>query len=353
MLTLANGFRYESWMISIVFSVYLIGEGILHFWHRDSDIRQFLTLMIVAAIPWVFPLGWIIGNYIKIGDPLYFLTYQTWYKPTWYGQSRSYNYYLQTFLRIDPYATVLSIVGLITCLFRYRKSRDVQCFVAMVVIPFSVFACLHGGQIEPQSNYFRYLALFIFITYPAIACLIDLAINFVAKSQAQRGMLLMLIACTMASTQTYTTFQFVNDPAADGLKVGQRIRALRREYPSLSQRPMLIEGSYWQYLAIHVGANDISHLVYDRYLDFERSPSPSLLLSDIETVRSCLAFYNISHIIVKSPELVEVIENGLGILPSEEVNNYVFYQVPVSLMEEDNASQKSCPSEFWFRLLSP
>nr|MBC8446001.1 glycosyltransferase family 39 protein [Chloroflexota bacterium] len=330
MLALANGFRYESWMVSIVFSLYLIGEGILHFWRKDSDIRQLLTLMVAASIPWVFPLGWIIGNYMETGNPLYFLASVKSYKLTWYGESRSYNHYLQTFLKIDPYATALGVLGLLICLLRCRKSRAIQWYVAMAVIPFSVFAYLHGGQIEPQGNFFRYLALFIFISYPGVACLIDLGINFVAKSQTTRMILLVLILGIMVTTQTRATFQFVNDPAADGLEVGRGIRLLRSEHSDLSQRPMLIELSYWQYLAIHVGANDISLLVYDRELDFERRQSSSLLLTDVDAFCSCLALYNISYIIVKSPELRDVVENDLAMRPSEEINNYVFYEVPES-----------------------
>ena len=328
MLALAGGFRYESWMFSIVFSLYLIGEGILQFWRKDADIKQSLTLIAMAFIPWMFPVAWIIGNYMEMGDPLYFITGKKLYKLTWYGPGRSYNYYLQTFLKIDPYATVLGVLGLVICLLRYRKSRAIQWYVAMAVIPFSVFAYLHGGQIEPQGNFFRYLALFIFISYPGVACLIDLGINFVAKSQTTRMILLVLILGIMVTTQTRTTFQFVNDPAADGLEVGERIRALRVEHPELSQRPVLIELSYWQYLAIHVGANDISLLMYDRELDIEHRQTSSLLLSGPDTVRKYLALYDISYVVVRSPELEEAVEQALGILPFEEVNAYFFYQIP-------------------------
>jgi len=181
MLALANGVRYESWMYSIVFSLYLIGDGVLQFWRKNPNIKQSLTFIATAFVPWMFPVAWIFGNYIETGDPLYFATETELYKLTQYGANSSYNSYLQTFLKIDPYATVLSVVGLVACLLSHRKSSAVKWYVAIAFIPFFLFAYLHEGQIEPLGNYLRYLAPFIFITYPAVAFLIDLAINLIAK----------------------------------------------------------------------------------------------------------------------------------------------------------------------------
>jgi hypothetical protein len=344
-LALANGFRFESWMMSTVFSSYLITQAILHLCRRDTDIRELLTLTVPALIPWVFPIAWVAGNYLATGDPLFSLAAIRLVNVAWHGGGRSYGRYLETFLRIDPYATVLGGVGLVACLFQYRKSQAVPWFVAMAVIPVCMFAFLHGGQVEPPGNYLRYLPLFMFVTYPAVAFLIDLVITVLSKSQLARSLTLALVVCGMTATQTRTTLEFVNDPAAQGLEVGQRIRALRKENPNLSWRPMLIEVSYWDYVAIHVGANDISLLMYDRQLDI-RQESPSLLLSDVGAVRKCLALYNISYIVVKSPELDETIQTDLGIPPSEEVNVYAFYHVPGSLTEGEGAHQKSCPLVF-------
>jgi len=341
-LALASGFRYESWMFSIVFSLYLIGEGILQLWRKDASIKESLTLITVAFIPWMFPAAWILGNYIEIGDPLYFITAKKLYKLTWYGPNRSYIYYLQTFLKIDPYVTVSGILGLVICLLHYRQSRPIQWYVATAVIPFSVFAYLHGGQIEPPGNFFRYLALFIFVVYPVFAWQMNSAVGRIVRSDSARSVLLAMVVLVITITQVHAIFQFVNDPAADGLKVGQRIKILREEHPEISQRPVLIELSYWQYLAMHVGANDVSLLVYDRELDIEHRQTSSLFLSDLDTVRRCLALYNISHIVVRSPELKGVIEQNLGILPSGEVNQYYFYQVP-DVLREAQIHGSLCP----------
>lgn len=341
-LAIANGFRFEAWAVSALFSLYVVGEGALRIWREGRYTRPVFPSMVAALIPWMFPITWITASYVETGDPFFSLASIRSYKTTWYGDARDFYAYLRTFFRADPYLTVLAPLALVISLLRYKDSRAVQWVVAMTVISFSIFVYFHRGQVEPPGNYIRYLALFIFIIYPAFACLLKSAVERITGSQPARTVLLATVVLAIIATQVHTTFQFVNDPAADGLKVGETIRLLRMEHPELSQRPVLIELSYWQYLAIHVGANDISLLVYDRELDFERRQTTSLLLSDLDVVRRCLALYDISYIVVRSPELKGVVEQNLGILPSEEVNHYYFYQVPNALREAQ-VYEGSCP----------
>jgi hypothetical protein len=344
-LALANGFRFESWMFSIIYSISLVGNGTLLYWRKELDFRQSLYLVFGAIIPWLFPIAWIVGNYVETDNPLFFLEFVRSYKLTWYGQSRSYRNYLETFLIIDPFATVLAIFGFVICLLRNSRSSAVRWYVTMAIVPFALFAYLHGGQKEPQGNYFRYLAFFVFFSYPVVAYLIDLGVNFVVKSRKMHRILVVLIIGLLCATQINMAFQFVNDPAAEGLEVGKRIKTLRSEYPELSQRPVLIELSYWQYLAIHVGANDISSLLYDRELDTDLRQSPSLLVTDLEAFRNCLSYFDVSFVIVKSPDLRNIIESDLLLMPSEEIGSYNFYQIPWSLLEGDMTNQL-CPLTF-------
>jgi len=345
LLALGNGFRFESWMVSIVFSLYLIGEATSHL-RRDAGWARVWHGVVAASLPWLFPLAWIAGSHAATGDPLDFLRYVQAYKLTWYGPHRSYGYYLETFWRIDPYVTVLGAFGLIFCLWRARASRALTWYVAMTVAPFLIFADLHGGQLEPPGNFVRYLAPFLFLVIPALAGLIALGINRVARSRPLGARLVTLIVSAMVVTQVHAAFQFVNDPAAAGLAVGRRIRALRQENAGLAQRPVLIEVSYWQYLAVHAGADDISRLVYDRDLDVIWRQTISYLSADhVNAIRNCIAHYDISYIVVKSPELRRFVENDLGLSPAEVVNSYAFYPVPEELAQPGEASVP-CPLQF-------
>ncbi len=329
-LALASGFRFEAWILSIFFDLALIWSGIQLYKQGALDSKRLFNLAVGSMIPWLFPVAWMAGNYLETGNPLYFMEYIKTYKLTWYGRHGSYLHYLKTFLRIDPYTTVLAIFGIGLCWLHHPKSWAVRWYSVVMVAPFLLFAYLHGGQTEPPGNYFRYLSFFIFLIYPAVAYLIDTVVSFVGRSWLnKRGVLglLFLILGVMGLTQTYRTFQFVNDPSAEGLAVGQRIRSLRVEHPEIAQRPVLIELSYWQYLAIHVGANDVSSIVYDRTLDLEHRQSSSFIATNAEALRDYLTRYQFSYVVVKSPELRSIIEQNLGILPSEEVNGYAFYRL--------------------------
>jgi hypothetical protein len=294
-------------------------------------------------VPWLFPFAWIIGNYVEKGNPFHFVVGITEYKRTWYGQNRSFGQYLSTFLRIDPFATVLAFPALALCLIRYVKSRPVQWYVAMSVVPFFAFLYLHGGQLEPPGNYVRYLAPYLFMVYPAIMLLLYTAMRFI-RARVARSVVVILVVALMVITQARTVFAFKNDPTAQGLAVGLKIQAMRAADPTLAHRPVLVEVSYWQYLAIHTGANDLSSLIYDRPLDSNQRQAPSLLLlSDPNTIRNCLSRHDISHLVVKTHELRELIEQDLGIPPSEEVNGYFFYPVPEDLAAQGSPGNLPCP----------
>jgi hypothetical protein len=146
--------------------------------------------------------------------------------------------------------------------------------------------------------------------------------------------------------QVGAVFGFTNDPSAEGLAVGQQIRALWSEEPKGDRRPVIVELSYWQYLAVHVGANDLSAILYDRELDFARRQSPSLLTADVEAFRDCLSQYHVGYVVVKSPELRQVLEQDVGIPAGDEINGYAFYRVPESLLVGETGRALSCPLTF-------
>ena len=343
LLAQANGFRFESWVLSVVFSFFLLGQGILFLRKEKLDFNHSIKLVIGAAISWVVPATWMVGTYLVSDNPIGFLDSINIYKLTHYGQITSYRNYLNAFLLIDPFATIIGVLGLIVLLNRFRKSWAVWWYVTVAVVPLSIFAYLHGGQIEPQGNYYRYLTFFVIITYPAIAYLIEFAIKLFAGSRRSRDTLVGLIVSIMVITQIQMAFRYQNDPSALGLAVGQGIRSLRIENPELSQRPVLVELSYWQNLAIQVGANDVSHIIYDRELDIERGLSTSLLITDVEAIIKCISSYDISHIIVKSPEQRAIVDRDLRLSPLNEINGYVFYPLSKNSIQHNKAASQTCP----------
>jgi hypothetical protein len=300
--------------------------------------------LFTASIPWIFPLAWIAGNCLQTGDPLHFLHTIRTYKSTWYGGGGSYLAYLQTFFRIDPYATVIGALGIAASVVLYMRRKALVWFVLMATAPFVAFVCLHGPQVEPPGNYVRYLGPFLFVIYPIVGMTTEIGVKWVARSQAASRALLALVALGIVGSQIYTTFHFTNDPAADGLEVGQRIRALRQQHPGTHEYPVLIELSYWQYLAVHVGANDVSNIIYDRPLDLEWRQSRSIFLSDERVIRNGLSLCRVSYVIVKSSDLRRIVQHVLKAQPEVEVNGYAFYPVPSDLGATPGG--RACPLVF-------
>lgn len=331
LMGLANGFRFEAWMMSIVFSLYFISHSLPCY--QASDKKDAYILTLIAVLPWIFPVIWIISNYWETGDPLYFKTFSTFHKITYYGNNHAYAYYWETFLKIDPYTSLLFVFSFIASIATNYRISAVKWYLAMATIPFFIFAYMHGGQLEPLGNFLRYLAPFLFLTYPAVAFLFVSGTQKIFNLQPLQNGSLILVITLIAVTQINTTFGFTNDPTARGLRAGKRIAELRQSEPKLAQRPVLIELVYWHYLAIHVGANDVSLILYDRMLDLEERKTKSMLLSNADRVSSCLHQYDISYIIIKSPELIDYVENELGLRTTESVHEWRFYPVPPSVGE--------------------
>ncbi len=342
LLGIGNTIRFEAWLVSTVFSLYLLGSAALPIRRGRLDRAQIMSTMIALFLIWAFPLAWIIGNYLETGDPLYFLTINRAYDRTWYGPDRSYGAYFATMFRLDPYATVFAVPAIAIGLWRAKQSPSLRWFIGLTVTPFLLYVLLQRGQIQPPGNYIRYLAPFLFLVYPLIAWLGDWLARRLPPS-VPASVIVALALTALGATQLQRAFQFVNDPAAEGLRVGHYIRTLREAQPEELTRPVLIELSHYQYLAMHVGANDLEGLIYDRPLDLERlNGTPSTLSGNADLLRRCIASYQPSYIVVRSADLRELVQATLQTQPLVEINGYLIF--PVAHTSSQPASTEgNCP----------
>lgn len=346
-LTIANGFRLEAWIVSMIFTL-LMGVRIAKNCQGKKLIYIFKDFAVIA-IPWIFPLIWIAANYITTHDPLATFNLIRSYKRAWYFGEGGLKQYLNAFLTNDPFITILFPIGAILgC--KWCKIRMVfSWYLIFAFFPLVIFMLMHGGQVEPWGNIIRYLAPFAFILYPLLSILLyKVAVvisNRLTWQFLSTGTTAIVLLALTSIVQLNTTFHFVKDPVSDGLKVGLKIRHLRKQSSELNNRPVVIELSYWQYLAIQVGANDINGILYDRVLDYEHRQTQSLISSDSEAFLGCIAQYKIGYLVIKSPELIEIVERKFRLSPLETINEYAFYEIPEDF---DNATSifKPCPLYF-------
>lgn len=336
-LAISNGIRYEAWLWSLLFSGSLVLQCI-----RTATKRHRSELAFAAIVPWIIPLCWVIGNAWQTGDPFYFYTFTTAYERTWYGAERNYAAYAAHLVRIDPFLIALSIVGLGLLFVTRRQERVVRSYVIMAVVPFLLFIVVQGGMRVPEGQMYRRFALFMWFLYPLMAyCLGWLLMQL--RQRWPRGWWFVAGAgaAVVGAFQLTTAFSFSNDPASQGLAVGREIARVRLETPLSEQGTILVERVYWHYLAIQVGANDVSGLRFDRIVDDERL-SQSWLLMDTNMLRTCVQEQNIRTIVVNSEDLQKVVVQTLKGRFSSEINGYQFYIIPLK-EETDSVATGLCP----------
>ena len=169
-LAVANGLRYETWVISLLFAA-----GVAYVWQRDR--RSGWQLPLLALIPFLFPMIWLFGAFMESGSPFSFMGEITGYKRQWYGATADYGLYLRTFWRIDPYLLIFGLVALAKALGDNRRTLSVWWYGAIVTLPLFIYILLHGGQPEPTGNALRYLAQYAIVFYPALSYLLVRAVS--------------------------------------------------------------------------------------------------------------------------------------------------------------------------------
>jgi hypothetical protein len=342
----ANGVRFEAWIIALVFSLTLaIKVGHLYISNTLSR-NQMVDLAIGILLPWIFPIMWIIHSYISTGEPLASIAAIRNYKMRWYGSNQSYLNYLTTFFKIDPFTTVIVPLSFFTFL-RYGGKQTVRLlYVAVMIFSVGAFVFLHRGQLEPPGNLIRYLSPYLFLTYPIVVDFFGYSRKHLSISNNLWIMAISLVIVLLSVRQFYATFNFTNDGAANGLAIGNKIQKIRSDESGDTEKPVIIELSYWEYLAIHVGSNDITSIYYDREPDFKLRSSQSLLFTDLEAFQACMVTYKPSYIILKTQKLKDIIKEEFQAQPSFSINDYDFFNASDFSTSNSTPILSLCPD--WF-----
>lgn len=338
-LLVANSLRYEAWMWSVLFS----GAVGLHALRaKGLDAPQRLSLLAAGVLPWVVPIVWVIGNAWQTGDPFYFYTYTKAYERTWHGATQDMIGYLMLVSRSDPLLMVLSAAAFVYLAWSQRQSEVVRWFLIVASVPLILFIAIQGGLRLTEGQMYRRIALLVWQLYPLVAFALAHGIRWLVQRRPQlEPWVLGLVLVGISAFQLNTAFAFTNDPAAKGLAVGRRLVEVQRNLGAPSEARILVERIYWEYVAIQVGANDVSGLVFDRPVEDTRS-SPSWLLLDTPVVQQCLQALHIKVIVVKSAELQAIVTQDLGATVMEEINGYQLYALP-PLAQAAGATEAACP----------
>jgi len=332
LLGLACGFRYEGWMFAIPYTGLLIFRAVT-VQGRSGDRTVVLA---AAALPWVIPDLWIWGSWVATNDPLQFLHTIRSYKLAWYGGERSYAMYPRAWWRLDPWATMLIPLGCMVSMLRTRRDPPIAVIGWLYVISTLVFVALHRGQVESTNNSVRYTGPFLFVGYPFALIAIDaLWRRFQPTSSSLRQLAFGAIALGALAGQVRGAFAFIPDGNAAGLAVGRAIRDLRAIDHVTPPRTAMIELAYWSYLAVHVGADDVDSIVYDREIDLAQRRSSSLIRVNWPALRACISQWDVGYIAARTPELRAILERHFGSATAVKVGDWEIFRMAPNVGPSD------------------
>ena len=319
-LGIATTIRFEAWLFGLVFSALLAWNV----WRMPTR-RNMPVAVLALALVWIFPTTWVVGNAAITGDPLFFIESKKQFDFKWYGSGQSYLAYLLTYLHVDPIATVLVVPAFAALVLRRPRMNAAIQHALLVAGSTALYIASQRGYVQPQGNYVRYLAVFLFMAYPLIAWLVVQVTSRLFRHNQARVVALVAALAVVILVQLRSAFAFVNDPAGEGVRIGQRLRALRAAHPS-DVPYALIELNHFQYLAMHVGANDMTHLIYDRPLDLQAlNSTPTALTRAV--LLACDAKYHFGYVVMRDSRLKTMVEDALPVQRLDDIDGYTLYAV--------------------------
>lgn len=342
-LAVANGIRFESWVYSAFFSaiVFLkVGKNLLI---KKDPLRTVTFDLIVACVPWIFPLLWIVGNYVNTGNPLYFLTFVRNYKLTYYGADSQPGIYVELFTRFDPFLYYLSLIGIAWAWLINGSKRGLHEYLLIVIGSLVIYFWLSGGQIEPLANYIRYVGPFMYLLYPFLSYLLISFVIFIPINKIVRFCLLVSFVLSICVYQIKNSRKIEVDPSSTGVKVGEMIKQIRGNQEGIFHR-VIVQRVFWEYLAIQTGGSDDGFIVFDSPLDIEKRTTTSLISIDQQAFVSCVLEFDVKWIVLKDPYLVNIVSQNYNLEPIKTVNDYQFFLLPNNFIDQYNFDENVvCP----------
>lgn len=339
---LANGFRFESWLFTAIFSVATVIFMMVKVLKKEYSLKDCLFPILFACLPWLFPIMWIAGNKIITGDAFFFLDFVREYKSTHYGPTIVPEIYDRLFLRLDPILYAIGGLAVLWTSLVKGLKREKIVYLSMVIIPATLLMWMSGGQKEPMGNTIRYFGPFLFYVYPYLGYVIVWILSSFNFSKRFRYTFLAIGLIPVVILQMQNASKYYLEPAGEGVSVGVELRVAVKQ-KGLAEQYVLVQREFWKYLAIQVGANDDGFLIFESPLDKVTRDTSPLLNNDPEAWLSCINKYKISLLVYRYPESIARLEE-YGLEPFNKVNDYQFYLIDKDfLMDHQVDPEVYCP----------
>jgi uncharacterized membrane protein len=311
-LGVANGFRYENWLFSAVFSLFVVFIAVSR-WKRGRLTQQWITLVICAlTMINAFPVVWMIASYVVLGDwlPAFHITNAWMVSGMAFPTSNiapdiplavnnaphmAQVNMLVLALGSFPLELALSIAGVALLLTSDRRKPFPQYLVVLVATSI-VFAVVFKGRLSASVFFARFFLPFVVFALPFGAYFLLRLFRTPRPWQNEAVIATCIIVLAMAGLDFGRALNYPAMFPADAISAGWTIRRLQETGTISDTGKILIERTTdWGDLGIVAIANRperfvaINQRVYEQLwvqsLPFRRRNGSALIASADDDVR--------------------------------------------------------------------
>lgn len=220
-------------------------------------------------------------------------------------------YYPRIVFSQTPQMILLLLILAIWSLLQEKSTRLRFAPLLLSGIILMVFSYSNLNSGPPSAAPDRYSLFYnaIFIMYAAYGFKQFITVPIAGKSINQLGIIaLAMIVLVVLGKQQYThIFDFPHGMSAESVLAGSTMRDILASDDANSK--IMLELSYWEFLAVEMMINSAENIVYDRERIMTQRNLPSIL-TELTAPQDYLIENHIHYLILRSPKLIAHIESA-------------------------------------------
>jgi hypothetical protein len=257
-LAVANGFRYENWIYTGVFSLLLVWSMASQW--RAGRLQQRTTAAVISALVLInaFPVIYMAVSYYTLGDWLpEYKQAAFMISPGAAAPARTSSISIPVLaLGSFPFELVASIAGLVTFL-RLDRRRPFRIYLLLLGLTFFLFSTMVRWQLPSYGGIARYLLSFMTLLLPFGGFLLARLLKPPAAGWNARALLITAFVCVLGTFDLVRAFNYPGrDFPKDALNAGRALKGLQETGTVRDDARILIERTEdWGDEAVVVFAN--------------------------------------------------------------------------------------------------
>jgi hypothetical protein len=268
-LLLAGMVRFDGWGHGLVFSLV-----VAWLWWRAPAPRPHLRL-VAAAIPWVFPIAWLLYQYATHGKPFYFSDMTRGYFLATHGPaalSERLLWQVRDLWHVAGITIPVSLIGL----WLMRRRPGVVMLTLMWLGSFALLVQSTLNYTITMNNPVRLVVVHALLLSPGVG----LAFQQLARRGWGAALAVAALLAAVVLPRVGELPNYPNGLAPDVMAVGQQIDRLRSEGRLRADEHIVVEVIFWDYIPLHVITNDPAAVEYDRAPTLVLKPNGEHTLDD-------------------------------------------------------------------------